>query len=1424
MAKNGIIDEIADIAAIERQKAAIIKALEAIKDELGKLSVSAVDAYAAFKKIPNHEFAALNKAYREAREEADRLADAISRQAVQEKALESVTARLATAQAEQAAATAKTREAMADAGVKAAQAAAATEKFTGAVKSYTSASDGGNVSVKKAMDLLDKYGVSLDSVTRKYYEYKAEHKAAQEKLKELEKEYDGTTSKSKEYMDQLIKLRTEEGKLSKQLDETKTNMNQLQKAAIQADDSDKQRRLTLGQLKELYRVLRQERKLEDDGRELEESIQALDANVKHAAETIGNHQDSVGHYQRSVEGLQGKLAEAAAEIQRVGATLAAGNAAYEASKQKVDELGATMAKMAAEGKTNTRQYADMQRAMNEANVALERQRVANEETAKAHGELQKNIAETNAQIALFAGKIAEATKDVSPMKTKLKELKQEAQELLMAMNDGTATDDMVKRFHEVTAEAAKLHDTIGDVSSRVARMASDTSGLDAVTQAIKGCVSAFQVFKGTMSLLGLESEAFEQVMIKLAAAQSIVNGLTEIGNALNRDSALRAKINTLATSQNVAVKWLAVAAQKALNAAMKAAPYMLAIAAIAALVAIIYKFAKSNSEAAQRQKALNDLQKESAEIAKNEAKSLSDLTTTINLYAAGSRERNAAIRQINEQYGDYLPNLLSEKSSVEEITAAYERLTEVMQQQAVVKAAQGEMEKYAKERIALAAKEAVEQIKVDEAVKKREEYEEDASLSMQTRMARRLNLDAQVAAAEDDLRSVQKENAKEYEAIAKKEVVVIENAKIAVGQLVNLQLRSADATKEQEAAQNELQKLTRQLEDVQLSAWKSEEKRQRRALALAKSRAVEDFNAQKQALGKTEDERTKNAAKIARIDELIAATGVKYDQDAAAMEQKFRHEAAKAAISTRLLMAKEGSAEELQARKDMVDEELYRELLNLSENYAAQEEVRAKAAKAKEALDRAAAKRARDMALEEVGIRLEYAQEGSDNELKLTVEKLELERDAALAEAEQTGADVDAIRQKWAKLTADAVSKWTKAGMDRRTREESEALELSERQELVALTQRYADGLVTQEEYERERQAIANRYAKDGLRLQIGNLKEQVDNSKLTDEQRREAMQELADFEMQLNEQVADEKAKGREQELANEKKAAEQLKELAKEVADFALQLVNQQYEARIEALEAQKEALQKSYDEEIANIEAAGYSDEEAEARKRSAAAQTKAAQDKIDEQVKEEKRKQAIANKAAAIAQAAISTALAILNIWATVPKVDFGVSTGVLTGIAAAIGAVQVAAIAAQPIPKYAHGRTGGREEWAIVGDAGVREVIAPAHGKPYLTPGKPTLTRLGAGDDVFPSFQDYVRWSFPHLVPDIVKNGGTLPETRVDVDLSELLQEQRRQTEELKEAIKGQSELQISSTRRGVYMAVKSTSGAVRSVNWDYNKR
>lgn len=98
-----------------------------------------------------------------------------------------------------------------------------------------------------------------------------------------------------------------------------------------------------------------------------------------------------------------------------------------------------------------------------------------------------------------------------------------------------------------------------------------------------------------------------------------------------------------------------------------------------------------------------------------------------------------------------------------------------------------------------------------------------------------------------------------------------------------------------------------------------------------------------------------------------------------------------------------------------------------------------------------------------------------------------------------------------------------------------------------------------------------------------------------------------------------------------------------------------------------------------------------------------QTAALDEELEKKKAEIARKQAIRDKAMAAMQIAINTAAAIMRIWAEVPKLDFGVSTAALTAIASTVGAIQLAAVLAEPLPQA---RIGGLVEGGTHEQGGV----------------------------------------------------------------------------------------------------------------------
>lgn len=175
---------------------------------------------------------------------------------------------------------------------------------------------------------------------------------------------------------------------------------------------------------------------------------------------------------------------------------------------------------------------------------------------------------------------------------------------------GDATSD---EFINLSIQAAKLQDQIGDTQQRISILASDTMVLDAAMSAGSGLTGAFTTATSAMSLLGGESEDLEKAFYKAQASITMLNGVQSVANALNKDSAINVALSTKMHSlQSVALAKEAVAAgtatkaQKLLNAVMKLNPFGLILTAITAVISLFMVFGGELEEIGRKIRALFD--------------------------------------------------------------------------------------------------------------------------------------------------------------------------------------------------------------------------------------------------------------------------------------------------------------------------------------------------------------------------------------------------------------------------------------------------------------------------------------------------------------------------------------------------------------------------------------------------------------------------------------------------------------------------------------------------------------------------------------------------------------------------------------------------------------------------------------------------
>ena len=420
----------------------------------------------------------------------------------------------------------------------------------------------------------------------------------------------------------------------------------------------------------------------------------------------------------------------------------------------------------------------------------------------------------------------------------------------------------------------------------------------------------------------------------------------------------------------------------------------------------------------------------------------------------------------------------------------------------------------------------------------------------------------------------------------------------------------------------------------------------------------------------------------------------------------------------------------------------------------------------------------------------------------------EILKDAEVKAAEDTGADVSEIEAKYLKKRNDIVEKniLARVGLiEKNTKKETNIVQNSVEDQLRAVELQYRKGEINEKEYRQKTYEITRDSIQAQLQLLEAQLKAELavlDSSDTKSDALKDKIEKVKAEIGKLNSDIEDltyGKEKSDKQDWADgfidalsnmRDKTEEYLGETASlfssfysvidiltkqfaETGDFSLSkwwekldptekasmilqafgelfngitsIVTSAFDARIEQIEEEKEKNEEAGEEEKERIEdlveSGVITKEEGEARKRAADKATADKNKELEKQKAELEQRQAKWQKANSIVQTTIATSQAIMMALAQAGPI----AGAVLAAVIGAMGAAQVAMIAAQPIPKYAKGTDNHPGGLAIVGDGGRQEVIETDNGA-YITPAVPTLVDIPKRARVIPNLVDYRKMS------------------------------------------------------------------------------
>ena len=349
----------------------------------------------------------------------------------------------------------------------------------------------------------------------------------------------------------------------------------------------------------------------------------------------------------AIKGAVDLAASLARNYQDVALALASVTAGYGAVK------GAQMAYAASSDVAYAMKYKSEAEALNQLMTVEQRARISKlsmKDGAKAYGDALKAEVETTR--AAVATKKAAALEEAAASKAKF-----------------TAAQMEVANARKlVAAKQAELVAAQGTANARKIEVAQ--------TQLSNAQERLHVALRERSTAVGVRQAAQERVVAAVRAEGAV---------ATTADTAASGA-NLTVTNLLTAAKNAAAQAAARLNAVIMANAWMLAAAAVAALVYGLYKLATHQSEAEKRQKALNEAVNEGAKSAAGEIAKLDALYDELRKAKKGTDEYKKAKDAIVKQYGGYLDKLSAERGKVLDVADAYKLLKEKVEAAAKARA------------------------------------------------------------------------------------------------------------------------------------------------------------------------------------------------------------------------------------------------------------------------------------------------------------------------------------------------------------------------------------------------------------------------------------------------------------------------------------------------------------------------------------------------------------------------------------------------------------------------------------------------------------------------------------------------------------------------------------------------------------------
>lgn len=256
--------------------------------------------------------------------------------------------------------------------------------------------------------------------------------------------------------------------------------------------------------------------------------------------------------------------------------------------------------------------------------------------------------------------------ELVPLTSQMGEM--EDQLMLMAYAGDTSSEE----FKKLSLEVAGMRQVIRETDAGLEALSMTTT--QKVGGAISGATSGFEAFQGAMGAFGVESEAVEAALLKVQSAMALTQGIQGIKEALPSFTAL--KTGAVDTFQKMTTAGKAFALTG----------IGLLITAVGTAITYFDDLKAAFKSTSVEQDIMNEASLKAVEVAGEELGALDKLKNTINSENYTRKQKQDAIKKLQEEYPNLLANVDAEKSSLTELNKAIKLNAELVQLRAQAEA------------------------------------------------------------------------------------------------------------------------------------------------------------------------------------------------------------------------------------------------------------------------------------------------------------------------------------------------------------------------------------------------------------------------------------------------------------------------------------------------------------------------------------------------------------------------------------------------------------------------------------------------------------------------------------------------------------------------------------------------------------------